>query len=61
MIRSVNEIESEVETSTITIPCRDEVESVTYENQDGGKVEISPLSMSIDMKSGLDWMTKIQV
>lgn len=48
-----DEIESKVETSTITIPCRGEVESVTYENQDGGKVEISPLSMSIDMKSGL--------
>lgn len=44
---------ADTKTSTISIPVKSEVETMEYVNEEGGKIEISPLSMKIDMRKGL--------
>lgn len=48
-----DEIASKITKSTISIPLADNVNSVKYINDNGGSVEISPLSIKIDMENGL--------
>ena len=36
-----------------TIPCKDVVESLDFENGEGGVVEVSPLGLSLDSRTGL--------
>lgn len=53
---SMNEeemVEDQIKQSSASIPVSDSVSSVTYTNHDGGSVEISPLSIKIDMMNGL--------
>ena len=45
--------ENRVDVSKISIPVSENVQSVNYTNNDGSIVEISPLSIKIDMKTGL--------
>lgn len=46
-------IMEETKTTTIPIAIKSEVETVEYVNNDGGSLQISPLSMKLDMQKGL--------
>jgi hypothetical protein len=47
------ELEAETKSSTINIPISENVASAALKNADGGVVEVSPLSIKIDMNTGL--------
>ena len=49
----LKEIEEGTTVSSLTIPTQRNVKSIVVENEDGGTIEISPISMNIDMKNGL--------
>ena len=53
------EIDAETKTSTINIPVSESTASLELVNAEGGIVEMSPLSMKIDMNTGLG-LTKEQ-
>ena len=45
--------ENQVEVNKISIPLSENVQSVNYSNNDGAVAEISPLSIKIDLETGL--------
>lgn len=51
--RKLAEIEAATKETTINIPIKNEVASIKMKNADGGVVQISPLSIKIDMNTGL--------
>lgn len=49
----IGTIENEKKTIYVDIPCEDCLESIEFANADGGVIEISSISMNIDMNTGL--------
>ncbi len=50
----VERIDRETTVSSISIPCDNHVEYVEFTNPDGGVLLVSPISMDIDVTTGLD-------
>ena len=49
----IGELESKRKTINVDIPCEKRSQAVEFANSDGGVIEISPISMNIDMNKGL--------
>ena len=49
----IGAIENEKTTIYVNIPCENRLESTEFVNNDGGIIELSPISMNIDMMTGL--------
>lgn len=52
-IANDDEIAGQIKKSIISIPFSNIVSSVNYTNNEGGSIEVSPLSIKIDMRQGL--------
>ena len=50
---AVGDLESSKTITTISLECEERVPAAEFANADGGIIEISPISMSIDMGTGL--------
>lgn len=48
------EIDAATVKTTINIPIKDEVSSMEMQSEEGGRLEVSPLCIKIDMNNGLD-------